>query len=638
MIFPIGQEDATVQRLPWVTISIALACFVAFVFTWLLPTATPEALSQAIVKAAVYWAERPYLDPSPELKAQFDSPAMEHFLARYRANEPIQEKPSDDDTLQEEQLQLDQLITEVITLRESMPMHRYALVPARGARQLGWLSHMFLHFGWLHLLGNLFFLYLVGPFLEDVWGRPLFTGFYFIGGLIAALAQFAIMPHAQTMIAGASGAIAAAMGAFSVRFATRKIRFLYFFWIVRIFTGTFKMAAWISGLLWFGDQLLNFALAGSSGGVAFAAHIGGFIFGAVFALALAKTGIEAKVIAPKVEAAQGGWSEHPQVAEARRLLGENDAAGARVAFARALGAQPENEDALLGLGRLELEAGEPAKGMSRVGQVLAKHAGNEDGAAIRLLIAELGPLFAPERLRPPVAYQAAQVLEAETPSNAPIAEPLYRAAGAGGGVLGIKALVRAAEIDLEQLHRPMDALELIAKAEAIPGVAEPQRARLAELKAAADERVRARPDTGGLTFEPNVTLCTLLRLAADGLDVEGGGRRFTVPFGRVLAVAVGRVPNGNRQDVVTDLVLNWGGGGEGASVMRFSGRSLNLPAHFAGVDAWTAHGRLVAHLLAATGATPLPDRDAMEPKRYRAFEDIKRFEAACYGGSETDLL
>jgi hypothetical protein len=101
-------------------------------------------------------------------------------------------------------------------------------------------------------------------------------------------------------------------------------------------------------------------------------------------------------------------------------------------------------------------------------------------------------------------------------------------------------------------------------------------------------------------------------------------------------VAVGKIPSGQRQDVVTDLVLDWGGAGAGAQVVRFFGRSLNLAAHFAGVDGWTAHARLVAQLLAASGATPLPDRGTLAPRSYRAFADLQSFETACYGAGSED--
>jgi len=96
---------------------------------------------------------------------------------------------------------------------------------------------MFLHFGWMHLLGNLFFFYLVGPLLEDLWGRRFFAGFYLIGGLTAGLAHFALDPRSAVLMAGASGAIASCMGAFTYRCASRRIRMWYLIFLIR--SGTF---------------------------------------------------------------------------------------------------------------------------------------------------------------------------------------------------------------------------------------------------------------------------------------------------------------------------------------------------------------------------------------------------------------
>ena len=78
-------------------------------------------------------------------------------------------------TLTVEQRHLDSLVEGFEAEAESSLLRRLGLVPARGLLQPGWLTHMFLHFGWMHILGNLFFFYLVGPLLEDLWGRKFFA-------------------------------------------------------------------------------------------------------------------------------------------------------------------------------------------------------------------------------------------------------------------------------------------------------------------------------------------------------------------------------------------------------------------------------------------------------------------------------
>jgi membrane associated rhomboid family serine protease len=143
------------------------------------------------------------------------------------------------------------------------------------------LTAMFMHAGWLHIIGNMVFLKAFGPEIEDAMGPVRYLAFYLFSGLAASLAQIAVMPHSAVPNLGASGAIAGVMGAFLVTYPRDRIRALLLFgWWTRI---TFIPAALLIGL-WFLIQLFNQVGAVASvqtGGVAYAAHVGGFIFGAV---------------------------------------------------------------------------------------------------------------------------------------------------------------------------------------------------------------------------------------------------------------------------------------------------------------------------------------------------------------------
>ncbi len=116
-----------------------------------------------------------------------------------------------------------------------------------------------------HLLGNMLFLWLVGPLLDEAWGRRRILAFYLAAGLTASLVQFQISRGAVASIGGASGAIAGCMGAFALRFAATKIRFHYSVWFFRIFMGSVHVPAWICGVLWFGRELLDLRGGGASG-------------------------------------------------------------------------------------------------------------------------------------------------------------------------------------------------------------------------------------------------------------------------------------------------------------------------------------------------------------------------------------
>jgi len=145
------------------------------------------------------------------------------------------------------------------------------------------LTAMFMHGGWMHIISNMVFLWAFGPEIEDAMGRPRYLAFYLLSGLAASVAQTALMPHSTVPNLGASGAIAGVMGAFLVTYPHDQIRVLIlFFWSARI---TFVPAALLIGL-WFLIQLFSQVGAVAEvqgGGVAYAAHVGGFIFGAVTA-------------------------------------------------------------------------------------------------------------------------------------------------------------------------------------------------------------------------------------------------------------------------------------------------------------------------------------------------------------------
>ena len=164
-------------------------------------------------------------------------------------------------------------------------VNQWSAVPAdviAGHRLVTILTSMFMHGSWSHIIGNMIFLWAFGPQIEDAMGRLRYVAFYLLGGGVATLAQVFIDPTSTIPSLGASGAIAAVMGAFLVTYPRDKIRTVLFFgWSFRV---TFIPAALLIGF-WFVIQLLSFGAVTDvqSGGVAYAAHIGGIVFGAVAA-------------------------------------------------------------------------------------------------------------------------------------------------------------------------------------------------------------------------------------------------------------------------------------------------------------------------------------------------------------------
>ena len=157
----------------------------------------------------------------------------------------------------------------------------------------GIFGSMFLHGGWLHLLGNMLFLWIFGNNIEDRLGRIPFLIFYLAGGIVAALTQVFTSPQSDTPLVGASGAIAACLGAYLVLYPRARITSLVFLGIIY---QLLDVPAVIMLGYWFVLQLIDgFASLGggnAQGGVAFFAHIGGFVGGMVVGAIVRVTGFD----------------------------------------------------------------------------------------------------------------------------------------------------------------------------------------------------------------------------------------------------------------------------------------------------------------------------------------------------------
>jgi membrane associated rhomboid family serine protease len=159
-----------------------------------------------------------------------------------------------------------------VDLGPGLPTCHFGPVP-----QLGLLTSMFLHGSWLHLIANMWFLWLFGDNLEDSMGHGRFVGFYVLTGLLAAGAHVYSAPDSMVPMVGASGAISGLMGGYLLLYPRARIQTLF---ILIIIPRIIPVPAWFVLILWFGLQLLagwNDPLA--TGGVAIWAHVGGFVAG-----------------------------------------------------------------------------------------------------------------------------------------------------------------------------------------------------------------------------------------------------------------------------------------------------------------------------------------------------------------------
>jgi membrane associated rhomboid family serine protease len=172
-------------------------------------------------------------------------------------------------------------------------VYQFGLVPAQVTRALAsghsinlvalalpFLTSMFLHGGWGHVIGNMWFLWIFGDNIEDHLGHFKYIVFYLLCGLTAALTQFILTPNLRAPTVGASGAIAGVMGAYFILYPRAKV-------LVWLFILVFYVPAWVMLGYWFVVQFLSgtasvVATAGQGGpGIAFGAHVGGFLAGIV---------------------------------------------------------------------------------------------------------------------------------------------------------------------------------------------------------------------------------------------------------------------------------------------------------------------------------------------------------------------
>jgi membrane associated rhomboid family serine protease len=217
------------------------------------------------------------------------------------------------------QQEMDSLAEQWATFEKDSFLEHYAFVPAHPSA-LSYITANFLHGGWLHLIGNMWFLWLAGAILEDTWGRVIYPLFYLAAG--AAALQFHAWLSSDSLVPtiGASGAVAALMGAFMIRFPNTKIEVAVILGLRSLSNLAmgkgirFKAPSYLLLPMWLLMEIFSGALFGQYSGVAHWAHVGGFVFGAVVALGLRYSGLEHKANAA-IEA-KVTWTADPGIVHA----------------------------------------------------------------------------------------------------------------------------------------------------------------------------------------------------------------------------------------------------------------------------------------------------------------------------------
>ncbi len=278
LLIPLGPEDRSL-RAPRVTIALLALNVVVFLFTARLDTAGTAATEGELTRVAE-WTIRLADQQTPGLLQRagaYDSPLA--FLER----DALWRQEVRAADLRE---RLEACVEDARRLRSSHPFFSYGFVPAE-VSFLRLLAHQFLHADVLHLGFNMLFLWAVGGLLELTLGAAVFAPAYVAGGIVAALAHAAFHPGSTEPVIGASGAVAGLMGMFAVLHGRQPVHLALVALLAlapRIFFLTWPAYVFLG--LWLLEQLFYASFGMNSLGIAFWAHIGGFVFGMIMALFL----------------------------------------------------------------------------------------------------------------------------------------------------------------------------------------------------------------------------------------------------------------------------------------------------------------------------------------------------------------
>ncbi|HVH40896.1 MAG TPA: rhomboid family intramembrane serine protease [Labilithrix sp.] len=334
MLIPYTHEDVQARRWPILTTLLVIAnvfCFIALVASSIGHGREADA---ALREVTEYWSEHPTLSAPPVLEGEIEPPVAHRAGRKTRA-------PSESSV---EQAHLEMLAEKFARIAKASPSRTWGYVPKEG-NVLGLVTYQFLHGGILHLVFNMWFMWLCACNLEDRWGRIVFLPMYLSAGIVAALAHKIAMPESDVPLVGASGAIAGAMGAFLVLFAKTRIRFFYWYGIKM---GSFGAPAWLMLPLWLAEEILWAVLTpGGGDGTAHVAHIGGFVYGALFAVVMLVTGWDRRLDA--VGEKKVTVEQDSRILFAGKLIDEGRHAEALAALEAYVAKQPASIDAYLEL-------------------------------------------------------------------------------------------------------------------------------------------------------------------------------------------------------------------------------------------------------------------------------------------------
>jgi membrane associated rhomboid family serine protease len=571
LFLPYGLVEAEVHRRPWVSMVLGGLCVLVHFFALIAPTPTLSETARAQYEELQALAQEGGFTPGPQCRPILGSKSL-------KATVTI------DDEAERRDL-AEQMCAVLFRELDRMRNFAWGYVPSKGKLQIGLITYMFLHGGLMHLLGNMLFFFVCGPFLEDLWGRPVFLAFFLLGGIGGALAHGALDPWSARPLIGASGAVAACMGALTLRYPQRRVKMMLV-WFLPPKVIRFRLAVWLWGGFWGLSEVVT-QVTGGQPGVATMAHVGGFFFGAAVVVALHRTGIEARFLAPAVENARTliRGSSHPDVVAGDKALAEERADDAVRLFESALRAHPSDEEAMWGAVRASVAAGSASSQRRAFNRLAKLFVANADSEGAAELVFGYREQLASDVLLPGVASSFAPLIERRDPSLARLMT--------GSDV---------ALVDPDTFGEPASPAVPYGEAPLPLGAA---------------------PAPASTT--PSAVSASFVGVGPEGPQVRVGTNVEGFVAEQVRMVAAGLVAG----RVVVDMRMDRPGG---PRVLRFWADTMGLE-HFAapGMSRADAFAQLMTFLLQTSGAQAVPSVEGCTTGPFTTYRDLTSFEIAVHG-------
>lgn len=418
---PIGNENSTVRRLPWVTFSIMALNVIIFYVTLPVVGGQLDELGKLGTRIGQFIEKHQELLADESVREKLSEIGMMSKMERDAIEDQLRKSPEIDaqykewlrgmegHTLRE---QLDQKLSEFKLAAQESVWYKYGLAPNGKWQPHQLITAAFLHGGTLHLFGNLIFFFAVAFSLEDLWGRGVFLGFYLLGAAAACVPSL-ISPVGVPSI-GASGAISATMGAFLFRLPKTKIKLCCIpvmtpVWWLRLLCGYKQLIVMVPGYVYLASYFIAQVVywyfdkkAGSTSNVGYSIHIAGFVFGAGFALMMKATRYEEEHINPKIEA-MVSFSAAPAVNQALEALDRGDAVMAERKLRAHLSKQPNDTNALLAAIQVYQQSENFEKLNAMYSRLIRHHLTNEDREAALYAYDSLLSSFPDNNVAPRIA-------------------------------------------------------------------------------------------------------------------------------------------------------------------------------------------------------------------------------------------